>query len=96
MPEFKVIWTQRSLSDLQNIYDFAYKASPKHAKKLLGQITSRERQLGTFPRSGRLEISLNSIEGEFRFIVEGHHKIIYKFNGADVIVVRVFDTRQDP
>ncbi len=96
MPEFRVIWTKKSRSDLQNIYDFSSNLSHQYAMKLLKRILNREYHLRSFPKSGRLQILANSETKEYRFIVEGNYKIIYSILEKEVVVARVFDTRQNP
>lgn len=91
----KVIWSEEAFNDLDNIYDFIALNSLKGASLTIGRILSRTKQLETFPRSGSIVEALHS-ENEYRYLVEGNYKIIYRPAQEVVFVETVFDTRQSP
>jgi plasmid stabilization system protein ParE len=92
----QVIWTDESLGDLEAIYDFLAEKSPKAAKKAAMSILARARQLETFPESGSPQETDKTVSRSYRYLVEGHYKIVYSVVGKTLYVEAVVDTRQDP
>ncbi len=91
----KVIWSEEAFSDLDDIYNFLASQYPKSANSIIKSILSRTKQLETFPQSGSIIETLNQAK-EYRYLVEGHYKIIYSNTPKGVFVETVFDTRQSP
>lgn len=94
--KFSVVWTAFASFQLDLAYNFAVKQSVSYADKVVADILSRTRQLNTFPNSGALEEAYAHFAAEYRYLVSGHYKIIYRLEGQTVLIVHVFDTRQDP
>jgi plasmid stabilization system protein ParE len=92
----KIIWTGFAISELKNIYDY-YKESVgiSIARKIKNQLLTSTKQLLAFPNSGQKEENLLKI-GEFRYLVDGNYKIIYKQIDKDIYITDVFDCRRDP
>ena len=56
-------------------------------------------QLREFPKLGKVDnLYSKKYQKEFRFIICGDHKVIYHIDEERVVIVivRVFDTRQNP
>ncbi len=95
--EIKVLWSDRSLSQLEDIFDYYSDTAGKRiAKKLVKRIISKTIRLEKNPLIGSKEILLDSREFEYRYLVEGNYKIIYRFNNQIVRIVSIFDCRQNP
>lgn len=93
----EIIWTHFAIENLKVIFDFyTIKASKKVAHKIRVQILNATEQLINHPTSGQKEIHLQKLKKDFRYIVSGNYKIIYKVEGAQIIISDVFDTRQNP
>jgi addiction module RelE/StbE family toxin len=73
----KIIWTQRSLTDLKSIAEYISKDSVKYASLILERIIDVTKHLETNPRIGRMvpEIGKND---KIREIIFGNYRIIYK------------------
>jgi addiction module RelE/StbE family toxin len=73
----KIIWTQRSLTDLKSIAEYISKDSVKYASLTLERIIDVTKHLETNPRIGRMvpEIGRND---KIREIIFGNYWIIYK------------------
>lgn len=95
MDDHKVIWSARSLKDLDQAHDLLAAQSLKAANQTIKTILERVGQLESFPESGPVEPSLAHRKREHRYLVNGHHKIIYRIEKRQILVVRVFDTRQN-
>lgn len=93
----KVYWTKFALNSLKEIYDY-YKVnvSKSVADKIKNSLLLSTRQLETQPFSGTIEILLESVNEEHRFILKGNYKIIYKVQSKRIFITDVFDTRQNP
>ena len=48
------------------------------------------------PLSGQIEVNLQKLGEDHRYLVEGNYKIIYKKVKEGILITDVFDTRQDP
>jgi plasmid stabilization system protein ParE len=92
----KVIWTEFAASELNNIYDY-YKwiAGISIAKKIKENIFFATGQLSKFPASGQIEKNLSN-SGEFRYLVSGNYKIIYKKIDLNIYITDIFDCRRNP
>ena len=93
----KVFWTQTALNNLEDIFEYhKFKTSALLAGKLVKRIVQTTILLQKSPELGRKEELLHHRKYEYRFIVEGHYKIIYWLEDNYVKIAAVFDTRQDP
>lgn len=93
----KVIWTDIAISQLTDVYDY-YKniASKSIAKKIVKSLVEASIQLASSPYIGSIEFLLRDRKYEYRFLVKKNYKIIYRYTDKTVIIVAVFDCRQNP
>ncbi len=93
----RVFWTSFALNSLKEIYDY-YKefASIQVAKNIKNSILSTTSQLSTHPLSGTREELLKNFNEDYRYIIRGNYKVIYKIKDKDIYITDVFDTRQNP
>jgi len=96
MDKHKLIWSVRSFSDLDRAHALLAKHSFEAANDTIDHIITRAAQLLEFPKSGPIEQSLLHRKKEHRYLVCGHHKLIYRIEKRTILIVRVFDTRQRP
>jgi addiction module RelE/StbE family toxin len=77
----KIIWTQRSLSDLKSIAEYIAKDSVKYASLTIERIIDVTKHLETNPRIGRMvpEVGRND---KIREIILGNYRIIYKITSS--------------
>lgn len=93
----EIIWPDFAIENLKVIFDFyTVKASKKVAHIIRIEILNATKQLINHPTSGQKEIHLQKLEKNFRYIVSGNYKIIYKVENGQIIISDVFDTRQNP
>ncbi|CAN5145600.1 type II toxin-antitoxin system RelE/ParE family toxin [soil metagenome] len=93
---YSVIWTAYASVQLTIVYDFAAQLSESFADRLLDDIDARVQQLLKFPFSGGIEDSFSAFSNEYRYVVCGYCKVIYRVEDTAVVIINVFDTRQDP
>ncbi|WP_422356147.1 type II toxin-antitoxin system RelE/ParE family toxin [Roseivirga pacifica] len=93
----KVIWTDKAKSHVRDIYNFySKKVSVSLAKRISLRITQKPKILTKQPQIGQKETLLREINPELRYLVEGNYKIIYLLTNTEIVIVSVFDTRQEP
>ncbi|KAF5069930.1 hypothetical protein DSECCO2_227970 [anaerobic digester metagenome] len=79
--EVKVLWSDTSLVQLQEIFDYySFKANHSIARKIVKGIVKKSILLESNPLIGVKEPLLLDRPFEYRFIVENNYKIIYRFN----------------
>jgi len=93
----KLIWTDFAIENLKYIFFYYSKnVSRKIAHKIRLQLLDATKQLIKHPESGQIESSLSQLNQDYRFIVCGNYKIIYRILENQIIIFDVFDTRQNP
>ena len=72
---FNVQWTETSVLNLKDIYDYySTKTTRIIAQKLIQKIISSTAILATHPKSGRKEDLLENRKEEFKFIIFKNYK----------------------
>jgi plasmid stabilization system protein ParE len=90
-------WSVGAKRDLRQIHAFyAEHASSNVAKRMVERIVSRANQLIDAPYSGTLEKHLEGKKYPYRFLVFRYFKVHYIVNGEQIVIVGVFDCRQNP
>jgi toxin ParE1/3/4 len=93
----KIIWTDFATNSLFEIYRYYKDAAGKNvAQRIKSRIFAATRQLIKHPLSGQIEVNLQKLGEDHRYLVEGNHKIIYRRVKEGILITDVFDTRQDP
>jgi toxin ParE1/3/4 len=93
----RIIWSDFAINTLKDIYDY-YKenASISVAKKIKSNIFASTKPLLKNPNTGQIELNLESLNEEHRYLVESNYKIVYKQVTEGILITDVFDCRQDP
>jgi toxin ParE1/3/4 len=80
----KIIWTQRSLTDLKSMAEYISKDSVKYASMTIERLIDVTKHLETNPRIGRMvpEIGRND---KIREIIFGNYRLIYKISSTEII-----------
>jgi plasmid stabilization system protein ParE len=95
----KIIWSDRSLKDLDQIFNFYSKlASFGVAQKIVTQLVEKAQILIPYPEIGNLEKFNKPQPFEYRYLVEGNHKLIYRISLDEnyILIARAFDSRRNP
>ena len=97
-PQISITWANPAVDDLQAIFDFYAQQSTQLADRMVERIIDRVDVLKRgFLEIGQLEPLLDSHPGKPRYLLEGNHKIIYRIlDNSHVLILTVFDVRQDP
>ena len=88
---------RRGNEDLRNIYDhYNLVAGLPVAEKMIADIIESAFPLTTQPGIGQREPLLNAHRLEYRYLISGNYKLIYRFDKTSVYIALVFDCRQNP
>lgn len=96
MKRFAVVWTATALNQLDDIYEYIAIDSERAAGNVTSRILTATKRLHLFPHSGQEEEFLKELNRDYRYVVAGNYKIIYRLESKVVYISAVFDTRQDP
>ena len=82
--EFKIIWTERALADLEAIRDYIAAANPEAAERIGWDIIRHAELLGNFPHIG--PTYPRGSKGTTREIISGNYRIFYRVIEASNVV----------
>lgn len=95
-PRFAVDIDPDAEADLEEISSYiASHQSPAIADRYLSRLLERIAALDTMPKRGSIPKELYGRDRNFRQLVHGPHRIIYRVEAARVVVVLVADGRRD-
>ncbi|HSF55314.1 MAG TPA: type II toxin-antitoxin system RelE/ParE family toxin, partial [Algoriphagus sp.] len=80
--------------DLDEIFDFYRRlASFEVTQNILNQLIEKADNLVSYPEMGTIEIFDKTQPYEYRFMVEGNHKLIFRVSEIDklIFIDKVFD-----
>ena len=80
----KIIWTQKSLTDLKSIAEYISKDSIKYASFTVERLINVTSYLETNPRIGRMVPEMRR-QDKIREIILGNYRIIYKITSPQTI-----------
>ncbi|TDD97405.1 type II toxin-antitoxin system RelE/ParE family toxin [Flavobacterium cellulosilyticum] len=89
-----VIWRKNALNELEAIYKYIKKESPQNAVLVFNSIYDLAISLPNFPYKFPVEPIIN-IE-KVRFVVVWSFKIVYSVEKDSIVILRVFNTKQNP
>ncbi len=90
----KIIWTEPAKQDLKDVFDFISEYSYKIADKTVDKIIEKTDIL--LVKGFELAGQIDTINSNYRRLIEGNYKILYKVKSNKVIIHGVFDARQHP
>jgi addiction module RelE/StbE family toxin len=80
----KIVWTQRSLTDLKSIAEYISQDSIKYASLTIERLINITLYLETNPRIGRMVPEMGR-KDKFREIIYGNYRIIYKITSSTTV-----------
>ena len=89
----KIVWTERSLTDLEDIAEYIAKDSAKYAKLTIEEIFNSTLILQKQPLIGRIVPELN--DHRFRELIVGNYRIIYEHDKLKVNILTVHHSKRD-
>ena len=93
MASLKVFWTETAIKQRDQIFEYwnNRNKSTEYSKKLRLKIKKNLQILKIQPNSGK-----KTDMDEIRCLVLGYYSILYKFDSKQIIVISLWDNRQDP
>jgi plasmid stabilization system protein ParE len=93
MVKYKVEWSIEARLDFLDILDFYYQrnGNAKYSRKLNAKINKSINLVTKNPSLG-LQTDVNSV----RALINGDYQIIYEIIGTTILIVMVWDCRQNP
>jgi len=86
-------WTSAAFGDLQRIHEFLEPVNPVAATRNVGAVFARARRIPSQPRLGERLGGFAAREVR-RVLFEGY-EIRYEVAGSDIVILRIFHTRED-
>jgi addiction module RelE/StbE family toxin len=87
----KIVWTEVSIADLNEIYEYISEDSVRYANLTINRIYQRAQVLSGNPLIGRMVPEIN--EKQVREILIENYRIIYRLKGTHQLdILRVFHT----
>jgi toxin ParE1/3/4 len=95
--KFKIIITNVAKTDVKEIYNYVFfNDSPERAEKLVYKIEKCIFSLNAFPFRGHYISDLDNLtKKNYREIHYKPYRIIYRIDGASVIILAVLDGRRN-
>ncbi len=90
----KIVWSRAADRDLARIYSYLEPRSLRAARGLLRRLFKGIDTLAEMPRMGT--VADLGMEREYRQHVVEHYKIFYYVEEERLVIVRLWDTRQNP
>ncbi|MFN3849241.1 MAG: type II toxin-antitoxin system RelE/ParE family toxin [Spirosomataceae bacterium] len=92
----RLVITEFAEKDLVEIESFLKIYSPNRAEELFDKIFDKFELITNFPQIGQEEFTIKSKSVTLRYVIEKQYKIIYSIEPQNIVIHRVFDTRQNP
>jgi toxin ParE1/3/4 len=87
-----VRWAQRTQDDLQAIYRFIARDSPRSAEALVDRLLTATERLALFPESGRVVPEFPELG--YREIIVSSYRVLYRLEGDTVWIVAIVHGRR--
>ena len=81
----EIVWTDQSVADLKDIFDYISKDSKRYAEIQVKRIKTKTRILKAQPESGRIVPELGILQ--IREIIEGNYRIVYRLQDPKLIEI---------
>lgn len=89
----KVIWSPKSLDDIDLIAEYIARDSPRRACLFVGRLIKAVERLEEFPQSGRI---IPEVGDEFRReVIFGSFRIMYRIEGKSIWITGVVHGSRD-
>ena len=93
----EVIWSDFAIFQLNQINAYLKEKTTKSvADRIINRIIEVSENLASFPAMGQKESEEFVGDANYRYLVEGHYKVVYEIFETDVVIQDVFDSRQNP
>jgi toxin ParE1/3/4 len=85
----KIVWTELSVADLKEIFDYIAGDSFRYASITVNRIYQRVQLIADNPLIGRMVSEID--DKSFRELIEGNYRIIYRIkNSLQIDILRIY------
>ncbi len=92
----EIVWTKRSLKNLQMIFDYISKDSLQNANKVINDIVKSMEKTQTNAFIYNVDKYKINNDGNYRAFEKHHYRVVYKIIKNTLYVLRVRHTKQEP
>lgn len=89
-------WYIEAVGDLDKIYDYYVTKNPRAAAMLYNKILDDVEILKTLPYAAAVEQMLIDYPESYRSFIVENYKVVYFIKDDLVLIVQIFDCRQNP
>lgn len=90
----KVVWSEKAKISMAHIYDYIFEFSPQNAEMDLHTFLELTAKLADDRFNYSKDLIIN--KERYRFIPKWGYKIIYERTENEVIILDIFNTKQNP
>ena len=92
-PPVTVSWTSKAVDDLARLHEFLAPVNPRAAHRAVQSLVAAAGRIAESPRLGE---RLDRYEPrEVRRVLVGRYELRYEVRGAEVVILRLWHTRED-
>ncbi|MFO0758095.1 MAG: type II toxin-antitoxin system RelE/ParE family toxin [Byssovorax sp.] len=91
----RIRWSRLADRDLEQDHAYLQAQQPEVAQNFAREIFAAVERLAESPEMAPIARDLHPL-GRYRHVPVGRHRIIYRLDEQDLIILRVWDTRRDP
>ena len=91
----KPIWSRLAIRELESAHAYLVERNPEAARRFASQVLDATERIRRHPEVGAVANDILP-DGRYRHVIVGHHRIIYRLGEQAIVIVRVWDARQDP
>ncbi len=89
--EITILWSLDAIDSLESIFDYYFDLSPQNAERIRKDILEKVSTL-RFVK----QYQIDEINPDYRRIIVRHYEVVYKVEKQSILILNIFDTRQDP
>lgn len=89
MPKYRLRWTRRAVSDLEEIDSYIAADDPVAAERWVGRLMEQASKAGWTPYAGRIVPELGRVE--IRELLLRSYRIVYRVTSEEIHVLTVFE-----
>ena len=92
--KYQVEITATAERDALGIYEYIARDSPSHAVEWFREIVKQEKTLSSFPRRCPIIPEASEIGVEYRHLIWGNYRTVFRIHGNTVYIVRIIHSAQ--
>jgi plasmid stabilization system protein ParE len=89
----RIVWSTPAYRDVDRLQTFLAESDLELSERLADLLGQAPQKLRTFPRRGPLQSGFS--DREVRELSVANYRIRYEFRGEEIIVLRIFHSRED-